>query len=248
MMRSRLLLLLFLFAASLKCFAQPKPLEGIVFDKENNARIATVNVHDLTNGIAIYNNLKGEYQIIAAQGDILVFSKQNYVPDTVKVESKMPQAVYLVRLAIQLREVTIHNSALTPDEKLAATKNDFTKIYGSLAYSDFLSTPYGGGAGLSIDALWNSFSRSGRNASKLRDLIQQDYEQNVIDYRFNKEFVGGITGLKGDKLDSFMFRYRPGYYITTNMTDYEFITLIRANLRRYLRSQRTYGLPPLVSK
>ena len=242
------MLLLFLFAASLKCFAQPKPLEGIVFDKESNERIATVNIHDLTNGIAIYNNLKGEYQIIAAQGDILVFSKQNYVPDTVKVQSKMPQAVYMVRLAIQLREVTVHNSALTPDEKLAATKNDFTKIYGSLAYGDFLSTPYGGGAGLSIDALWNAFSRSGRNASKLRDFIQQDYEQNVIDYRFNKEFVSGITGLKGDKLASFMFRYRPGYYITTNMTDYEFITLIRANLRRYLRSQRTYGLPPLVSK
>jgi len=245
-MKPRLFLLMLLF--TLKGFAQPKPLEGIVFDKESKERIATVNIHDLTNGIAIYNNLKGEYQIIATDGDVLVFSRQNYRSDTVKVQSKEPQAIYLVRLAIQLKEVTVHNTNLTPDQKLAATKNDFTKIYGSLAYGDFLSTPYGGGAGLSIDALWNSISRSGRNASKLRDFIQHDYEQNVIDYRFNREYVGGITGLKDDKLTSFMFRYRPGYYTTTTMSDYEFITMIRANLRRYLRSQRTYGLPPLVSK
>jgi hypothetical protein len=245
-MKPRLFLLMLLF--TLKGFAQPKPLEGIVFDKESKERIATVNIHDLTNGIAIYNNLKGEYQIIATDGDVLVFSRQNYRSDTVKVQSKEPQAIYLVRLAIQLKEVTVHNTNLTPDQKLAATKNDFTKIYGSLAYGDFLSTPYGGGAGLSIDALWNSISRSGRNASKLRDFIQHDYEQNVIDYRFNREYVGSITGLKDDKLTSFMFRYRPGYYTTTTMSDYEFITMIRANLRRYLRSQRTYGLPPLVSK
>lgn len=245
-MKPRLFLLLLFF--TLKGFAQPKPLEGIVFDKESKERIASVNIHDLTNGIAIYNNLKGEYQIIAAEGDLLVFSKQNYRSDTIKVQSNEPQAIYMARLAIQLKEVTVHNTNLTPDQKLEATKNDFTKIYGSLAYGDFLSTPYGGGAGLSIDALWNSISRSGRNASKLREFIQQDYEQNVIDYRFNREYVGGITGLKDERLTSFMFRYRPGYYTTTTMSDYEFITMIRANLRRYLRSQRTYGLPPLVSK
>ncbi|WP_295674954.1 hypothetical protein [uncultured Mucilaginibacter sp.] len=245
-MKPRLFLLLLLL--TLKGFAQPKPLEGIVFDKESKERIASVNIHDLTNGIAIYDNLKGEYQIIAADGDILVFSKQNYRSDTIKVQSRAQLAVSMVRLAIQLKEVTVHNTSLTPDQKLEATKNDFTKIYGSLAYGDYLSTPYGGGAGLSIDALWNSISRSGRNASKLRDVIQQDYEQNVIDYRFNREYVAGITGLKDEKLTSFMFRYRPGYYTTTNMNDYEFITMIRANLRRFLRSQRTYGLPPLVSK
>ncbi|MDR3696978.1 hypothetical protein [Mucilaginibacter sp.] len=245
-MKPRLFLLLLLF--TLKGFAQPKPLEGIVFDKESKERIAKVNIHDLTNGIAIYDNLKGEYQIIAADGDVLVFSKQNYRSDTIKVQSRAQLAVYMVRLAIQLKEVTVHNTNLTPDQKLEATKNDFTKIYGSLAYGDYLSTPYGGGAGLSIDALWNSISRSGRNASKLRDIIQQDYEQNVIDYRFNREYVAGITGLKDDKLTSFMFRYRPGYYTASSMSDYEFITMIRANLHRFLRNQRTYGLPALVGK
>jgi len=245
-MRPRLLI--FLLFITFKVFAQQKPIEGIVFDSENKDRIASVNIHDITNGIAVYDNLKGEFEIKASEGDLLVFTRQDFHPDTVKVQNKGALAVYMVRLAIQLREVTVHNSILTPDQKLEATKNDYTKIYGPLAYDDFLSTPSSGGAGLSIDALWNSFSREGRNASRLRDIIQQDYQQNVIDYRFNREFVGKITGLKDQKLTSFMFRYRPGYYTTTNMNDYEYIMMIRANLRRYLRNQRVYSLPPLVSK
>jgi hypothetical protein len=131
---------------------------------------------------------------------------------------------------------------------LEAIIQNYNKAYGSLAYGDFLTTPSSGGAGLSIDAIWNSFSREGRNAARLREIIQNDYEQNVIDYRFNRAFVSNITGLKDEKLASFMFRYRPGFYTTQSMSDYEFISMIRLNLKRFLRNQRTYSLPPLKSK
>ena len=237
-----------LFLASVKCFAQQKPIEGIVFDKDSKERIASVSVHDITNGIAVYDNLKGVFSIKANEGDQLVFTRQDYHSDTVKVKNQETVVVYMSRIAIQLKLVTVRDSALTPEKRLEATKQDYTKIYGSLAYDDALSVAPGGGAGLSIDALWNSISRSGRNATRLRQFIQQDYEQNVIDYRFNRNFVSRITGLKDEKLSSFMIRYRPGFFTTQTMTDYEFITMIRANARRFLRSQRTYTIPPLESK
>eukprot|EP01037_Dinobryon_pediforme_P011284 gene11284-11371_t len=208
---------------------QNKTVAGIIFDKENKARVASVNVQNITTGISIYNNLKGEFKIPAKPGDQLVFTRQDFHPDTVK-------------------EVTVHDSLLTPDQRLAATKADYTKIYGSLSYSDFLTTPSSGGAGLSIDALWNSLSRSGRNAEHLRGIIQQDYEQNFVDYRFNRTLVGNITGLKDEKLTEFMQRYRPGYYTTKNASDYEFISMIRANMRRFKRNKRTYILQPLEAK
>jgi len=245
-MRIRLLFCFFLI--TFKCFSQDKTVAGIVFDKESNARIATVNIHNITTGIAVYNNLKGEFNIKAKQGDQLVLTRQDYHPDTVKILSNEPLAIYMVRLAIQLKEVTVRDSLLTPEQRLEATKRDYNKVYGSLAYGDFLTTPSSGGAGLSIDALYNSLSREGRNASRLREIIEHDYEQNVIDYRFNRTFVGNVTGLKDEKLTSFMFRYRPGYFTTKSMSDYEFISMIRNNLRRFLRSQRTYSLPPLVGK
>jgi hypothetical protein len=245
-MRTGLALCFFLI--TIKCFSQEKAVAGIVFDKESQARIASVNIHNITTGIAVYNNLKGEFNIKAKQGDQLVFTRQDYHPDTVKVQNNSALAIYMVRLAIQLKLVTVHDSLLTPEMQLEATKRDYTKIYGSLAYDDFITSPSSGGAGLSIDALYNSISREGRNASRLRDIIEHDYEQNVIDYRFNRTFVGNITGLKDEKLTSFMFRYRPGFYTTKTLNDYEFISMIRNNLKRFLRNQRTYSLPALKSK
>ena len=241
-------LFLFLFLITLKCFSQDKAVAGIVFDKESRDRIASVNIRDVTTGISIYNNLKGEFKIISKVGDELIFSRQEYHPDTIKVQSNAPLAIYMTRVAIQLSEVSIHDTILSPEKQLEATKLDYKKIYGSLAYDDFLSSSPGGGAGLSIDALYNAFSRSGRNAAHLREVIQNDYMQKVIDYRFNRNFVGSITGLKDERLTAFMFRYRPGYYTTKTASDYEFIYMIRNNLKRFLRNSRTYSLPPLQSK
>ncbi|ASU32241.1 carboxypeptidase-like regulatory domain-containing protein [Mucilaginibacter xinganensis] len=236
----------FLFL-TVRCFSQDKTVAGIVFDKESKDRIATVSIHNITTGASAYDNLKGEFKIVAKPGDTLVFSRLEYFPDTVKIRSGAELAVYMKRSAIQLKEVTVRDSAISPEQRLELMKRDYPQIYGSLAYNDFLTSPSSGGAGLSIDALWNALSRSGRNAEKLRGTIERDYEQNSIDYRFNRTYVGKITGLKDEKLTAFMFRYRPGYYTTKTANEYEFVAMIRANLRRFLRNQRSYNLPTLVT-
>ncbi len=239
---------LYLAVLSYSAFSQEKTVSGIVFDKNTRDRIASVNVRNLTTGHAVYNNLKGEFKIIGDEGDLLVFTKQEFRPDTVKVTSKAAVAVYLTPLAIQLKQVTIYNTLLSPEKRLEATKSDYSKIYGSLAYNDFLTAPSIGGAGISIDALYNSISKSGRNAERLRQVIENDYRQNVIDYRFNRTVVGNITGLKDEKLTEFMLRYRPGYYLTQTATDYEFIASIKTNYKRFMRAPRRNLLPSLKSK
>ena len=133
-------------------------------------------------------------------------------------------------------------------QRLMATRKEYSKAYGSNAYNDPFSVGQGGGgAGISIDALWNSLSRSGRNAKHLQGIIQSDYLQNVIDFRFNRSSVGNITKLKDQELTDFMRRYRPGYYTVTNATEYEFISYIRTNLRRYVRNKRAYSQQPLLN-
>jgi hypothetical protein len=241
-------LLLFCLIIALKGFSQEKSVSGIVFDKDSKARVAAVNIRNTTTGISVYNDLKGEFKINASQGDQLIFSKDSFHPDTIKIQSNAPLAIYLQPVAIQLSEVTITDTALSPQKRLEATRREYNKVYGSLASNDFLTSPSSGPAGLGIDALYNAISREGRDAARLRQIIENDYRQNVIDYRFNRTYVGNITGLKDQKLTEFMFRYRPGYYTTTTATDYEFILSIRANLKRFLRSSRAYESSALKSK
>jgi hypothetical protein len=241
-------LLVLLLACGTSAFAQEKMVDGIIFDKGTGERIAEVNVLNTNTGKSGYNNLKAEYSIAANVGDLLIFTKLNYFSDTIKVKDYNSLAVYLRRSAIQLQQVNVQAGPITPEQKLAATKRDYTKIYGLLSDKDLLSVSPGDGAGLSIDALYNMFSREGRNASKLRETIQQDYYQNVIDYRFNRSLVTRITGLKDPQLTEFMRRYRPGYYFVIASSEYDFVASIKANYRRYLRRPKTtYTLPALVT-
>jgi hypothetical protein len=225
-------------------FAQQKEVTGIVFDKDSKARVAKVNVQNISSGKGVYNNFKGEFTIGANPGDVLVFSKPDHHSDTLTVKTIHRWRFTCGLLAIQLQQVTIRDSFLTPQRRLANTQREFSKIYGSSYNPDLLNVG-SGGVGFSIDALYNAFSKSGRNAEKLRGLIDAEYRQSIIDYRFNKAFVQGITHLEEPKLTDFMHKYRPGYYLVTTAGDYEFITYIKANLKRYLRRPRAMNLPPL---
>lgn len=220
-------------------------IEGIIFDHDTKERVARTIIFNINSKKFWYNNLKGEFKVDAIPGDKLVFSKQDYLPDTVLIKDASNIAVYLQRTAIMLHEVTINDSLHTPLQRLAATKKEYNKAYGSSAYSDPFSTVPGGGAGLSIDALYNALSKSGRDAEHLRGLIQHDYEQNVVDFRFNKSYVASITKLKDKDLADFMIKYRPSYYLVSNDTEYEFITYIRTSLRRYQRNKRSFPVPAL---
>jgi hypothetical protein len=225
---------------------QQKPVDGVVFDKDTKERIARVNIINMRTKESLYNNLQAEFHLNAKIGDQLIFSKTNYANDTVTVKRLGSILVYLKSTSIMLNQVDIHDTLKTPEQRLAATKRDYAKIYGSLGDRDILSTSPGGGAGISIDALWNIFSRSGRNAEHLKTVIERDYHENVIDYRFNKTLVTNITGLKEPKLSEFMQRYRPGYYMVVTASDYDFISSIKANYRRYMRNPtRRYTLPAL---
>ena len=228
-------------------FAQQKEVTGIVFDKENKGRVARVNIRNNTSGQSVYNTFKGEFTINANLGDVLIFSKADHHSDTITVKNYVPLAVYMRPVAIQLREVTIRDSVLNPQRRYLATKGEFGKIYGSMGNQDLLSIGQGG-VGFSIDALYNMFSRSGKNAEHLKEIIDRDYKQSVIDYRFNKSYVAGITFLKDPQLTDFMFKYRPSYYMVTTASEYEFVAYVRTSLRRYKRNPKAFELAPLPSQ
>jgi len=238
-------LMLLLWLPALHALSQDKPVVGLVFDKNTKERIAKVNVRNLRNGQSVYNNLKAEFKIQAQPGDALVFTKQGYFSDTLKVQRYGDMAVYLKASSIMLKEVNVRDTVLSAQKKLEQTKRDYNKVYGVLNNRNLLSLSPGAGAGISIDAIWNMLSRSGRNAEHLREIIEQDYKMNVIDQRFNKTFVQQITGLKDEQLTSFMTRYRPSYYMVSTATDYEFAVYIKGNVKRFLRNPNTRTLQAL---
>jgi hypothetical protein len=227
-----------------KVYAQEKQIQGIVFDYATKERIARVLVSNNRTKANTFNNLKGEFTITLQLNDVLVFSKTGYFNDTVKITSIQSLPVYLKRSSIVLREVTIKDSVLNAQKKLEATKREYNQVYGSIANKDLISIG-SNGAGIGIDAIYNMLSKRGRNATKLRGIIDRDYKANVVDARFNPIIVGAITGLKGEQLTNFMYRYRPDYNLVVLMSDYDFISYIKSCYNRFRRNPSIYLLSPL---
>ncbi len=240
------LLIILLCVLCAKTFAQQRNTEGLVFDAVTKDRIAVVYITNLRTGESMYNSLNGTFRVAAAPGDLLVFDKMDYFTDTVRVTGTEALVVYLRRTGITLKQVDIYDTLSSPKSIMAKNRSTYSKAYGSLANRDLLSLGTNG-VGLGIDALYNLFSNEGRNAARLRGVLDEDYKRNVIDAKFNRTFVGRVTGLKGAQLTDFMYKYRPGYYFISSASEYELIASIRTNLKRFLRNPTTAPRAPLNS-
>lgn len=219
----------------LKLFAQQEPLAGIVFDKETKQRLNRVSITNLRTNQTIYNNNKGEFSVSAKTGDILVSRLNNYKPDTLKITNQNALIIYLQRLAIPLPEVLFKDSVLQAKAKYEETKKAFNQAVRLGNNKDILNIS-NGNVGLGIDAIWSAFSKEGKNARRLMEIMERDYQNNMVDQIFNKDLVTRVTGLKGDKLLGFMLNFRPSYNFAMQANEYALISFIKQAYMRFKMS------------
>ncbi|MNY37363.1 hypothetical protein D3C86_1719230 [compost metagenome] len=102
-----------------------------------------------------------------------------------------------------------------------------------------------GGAGLGIDAIYNLLSRQGKNARHLQKIIERDYREAIIDYRFKPDFVKRVLQIGDFEAEDFMQQYRPSYDFVLSASDYAFVVYLRNNYANYKRNPAAFKLPPL---
>lgn len=232
-------------------FSQDKPVQGIVFDKDTKQRLTRVYIFNTRSGEGFYNNTKGEFKTNAREGDLLVAALQGYGVDTISIRSENTILFYLKRNSIQLREVIVRDSLKSPTDQLKQTQEEYKDAYKRGTVKDVLTTGGsngGGGAGLSITALYNLLSKEGRNARQLQKIIERDYRDAMIEYRFTRSLVNRVTGLNSERLTDFKQQYKPGYYFILQANDYELIEYIKQSYQRYLQNPSSYKLEPLKGK
>jgi hypothetical protein len=240
----KLYLLLFLCFLSGIAAAQQKPLKGFVIDKKSKQRLAKVYVYNSRTDEGLYNNSKGEFSTQASVGDTLFAALQGYGVDTVIYKGNSAIYFQLKSLAIQLREVAITGSSITPRERYDKTLREY-KYATELGSSKDLLNLSSRGVGLGIDAIYNLLSRRGRNARHLQAILERDYKQEIIDYRFNANFVSKALRISGFELQDYMQQYRPSYEFVLAASDYEFIVLVRNNFASYRRNPKALRLQQL---
>ncbi len=247
-MKKAIYLIFTLLIAAGSLFAQDRPVQGIVFDMDSKQRLTRVYIYNTRTGDGFYNNTKGEFKTAARTGDILVAALPGYGVDTISIKSESTLLFYLRRNSIQLQEVVVRDSLKTPAEQLKQSQEEYNTIYSKGAVKDVFTTGGsngGGGAGLSINALYNLLSKEGKNARLLQKIIERDYRDAMIEYRFTRTLLSNVTGLSGAKLTDFKQQYKPGYYFILEANDYELIQYIKKSYLSYLENPGAHRLGPL---
>lgn len=240
--RSKLILFLCLLNVS-ALFAQ-KAVKGLILDANTKQRVASVYIYNSTKEEGVFNNLKGEFNLSADEGDFLILAKEGYFPDTIRVHNQSTLILYLERSSIWLKEVHIM-AKKSPNQELEQKKIDFESAYKKGDPGSFFSSG-SGGVGLSIDALYSLISKEGKDARRLQEIIERDYRDAIIDYRFTIFVVKNLTQLEDSDLSDFMFQYRPSYYFILNSSDYELGIYVKKCFEEYKRnpnSRRVQELP-----
>jgi len=237
-------LLLFLFCFTLTAFAQKGTVQGFVVDEDSKLRLAKVYIYNSANDEGIYNTPKGEFRIRASVGDTLFAVLQGYAVDTVILNGQASLYFQLKSLAINLKEVSIAGRRLTPREQHEKTMKEYKYKLDKGSTKDLLNVGMGG-VGLGIDAIYNLLSREGKNARHLQKILERDYREAIIDFRFKRDYVRQVLQLTEYELDDFMQQYRPSYDFVLAASDYAFIVFLKNSYASYKRNPAAFRLQPL---
>lgn len=242
-MRFSALLLFFTFCF-VQLFAQNKPVQGFVIDKESKLRLAKVYIYNPATDEGLYNNSKGEFTTNAKVGDTLFAALSGYGMDTVVYRGQSAIIFQLKSIAIKLKEVKIFGKQPTAAEQYAKKLQEYKYSLDKGSSKDLLNLGPGG-VGLGIDAIYNLLSRSGKNARHLKAILEKDYNETIIDYRFRPDYVKSIIGVADPELSDFMLQYRPTYQFVLTASDYAFVQFVRNSYASYKRNPAMFRLPTL---
>lgn len=235
--------ILFFFCCAYS-WSQTKNVQGFVVDKESKLRLAKVYIYNPTIDDGIYNNAKGEFTIPVKLGDTIFAALSGYGMDTVIYKGQNAIIFQLKSLAIKLKEVKIYGKPLTPAEQYSKTMQEYKYKLDKGKAKDLLNVgPMG--IGIGIDAIYNLLSRQGKNARHLQAILERDYREAIIDYRFRPEYVKAITAANETELQDFMSQYRPTYQFTLTASDYAFVQFVKNSFASYKRNPSMFRLPKL---
>lgn len=240
----RILLIIFLFLNTLTGFSQQKAIPGFVVDKDSKLRLATVYIYNSASDEGFYNNTKGEFIANVKTGDTLFAALAGHAMDTVVYRGQSAIIFQLRSLGIRLKEVSIYGKAKTPQELYKSKLQEYKHKLDQGSSKDFLNLGQRG-VGIGIDAIYNLLSRDGKNARHLQKILEKDYKEQVIDFRYRPDYVRSLVDIKPENVQDFMAQYRPTYQFVLSASEYAFIQFIKNSYASYKRNPSMFRLPEL---
>ena len=207
-------------------FCQEKSVYGKVIDNITKKGINTLNILNKRTGQVVATNENGDFYTRAMTGDSIIITSFGYERKGIKWDGIDKNPVLAVKLQpFMLQELVVRDKKLSDIHKeiqdFLANPNDSKAIRNELLKSMLNSNTTQPGIGVSIDALYQMFSKEGKMNRKLADIEFQGAKSIYTDLKYNKQVVAQITHLGPEDLDDFMEFCKPTQDFILHATDYE---------------------------
>lgn len=239
MSRNYLLLVSFILCNLIAGYSQEiKPISGRIAALDETF-LAGAHVINLNLRLGTTTNDSGYFELPAKPGDSLFLSFIGYSPRLLVIPDSPGESdmlLYLVPLSVDLKGVTVY--------ALPKSFLEFKRLFSNLKLPadsthtfhipplDFIGQIPSGGFGITISgplqALYDLYSKEGRQKQKLKELISHDELEAIRTARYNPQVVMMLTGLTdAESIKRFMqFCYISNYQLLRS-NDYElYVTIL----------------------
>lgn len=213
-------------------------ISGRVHKKDSPDVMGAVTVENITRREFDQTDMGGNFRIHAEVGDSIVFSYTEYISDTVwitadKVGPKLE--VYLTPSKVtQLQSITVGGFNRYQLDSMQRRSDYYSYYHDHEPTSMLARTTPSSGFGITLSPI-TYFSKKARHHRELGKRLARDEEGFYIEYRFNRDYVSKLTGLKGDSLIQFMERYRPTYKWCRQATDGDVLLYINDKYKEFMK-------------
>lgn len=240
-------------AISLFClpvFGQGKVyIIGKIEDLSNKKGIKAARIYNLNAKAGSTTNDRGLFFIWAMPGDSVKITAKGYYPHTFYAKTITKDTTFSLSTdpsyVTQLDEVEVFGKKteqMRREIKELLNENPETGKFEAGSLLSTNTTSGVGGAGISISAIYDYFSTSGKDHRKADYLTQQNKFKFYADWRLNQKLVGRLTGLTGKELTNFMDYLNADKNLSTDYilkaSDYELNASILTYFEAYKRKNQ----------
>lgn len=197
-------------------------VSGTVYDSTKSIPVKEVDIR-ATNGTSTTTDSNGHYSIVTSLKDSLTFFYKQKPTAKFAVAQIQNTGSFDISLHIRLTEkfktlaeVKIYRKNYQQDS--IENREQYAKLFNYHKPGIKPTTDnYTGAVGMDVNELINIFRfKRNRQMKKMQERLQEQEQENYINYRFNKSTVKRITRLQGKELETFMKIYRPDFNFTEN--------------------------------
>ncbi len=223
---------------------------GYVFEESNGNPLPYVNVYVKRTRRGTITDTSGYFMISAMLNDTLTFSSLGYDKRYVVIndsasDNNKPLIIFLDTKIYQINsidiialkrykqlEYEIVNMQLDDDDYVYASRN-FPFRPPDLDYYTRVNASGFGLVFSPISALYDMFSKEGKERRKLEEIQKKDNLNDVIDSKVSSDLIMKITGLSREETNLFIewCRFSPDFI--ANLTEYDLITVIIYKYKLY---------------